>query len=55
MTVSNVFATFLLKAYYFCKKSSATPQDNFCKVNSLAGNFMAKQPPRQNESNLQLD
>lgn len=42
MTVSNVFAIFLLKAYYFCKKSSATPQDNLCKVNLFAVNFMAK-------------
>lgn len=55
MTVSNVFATILLKDYYFCKKPSAAPQDNLGKVNPLAVNFMAKMQPVQNEGILQLD
>lgn len=55
MTVSNVLAAFLLKAFYFCKTSSATPQDHLCKVDSLAVNFMAKLQPVKSENNLQLD
>lgn len=55
MTASNVFAAFLLKAFYFCKTSSTTPQDHLCKADSLTVNFMAKLQPVQSENNLQLD